>query len=158
MGILCDPAHPALSGFPTEAHTNWQWWDVIHPSLVMDLDGMSPRPEPVVRMIDSFIGNHCLGLMFEVKLGEGRLFVTSLDLSNDLATRHAARQLRQCLLDYVASDAFRPQVAILPGEIDRLIEAHRRKPVVPTRTEVVARFDQPVVRESPARQPEKKTE
>jgi hypothetical protein len=96
--------------------------------------------------------------MFEVKLGEGRLFVTSLDLSNDLATRHAARQLRQCLLDYVASDAFRPQVAILPGEIDRLIEAHRRKPVVPTRTEVVARFDQPVVRESPARQPEKKTE
>ena len=51
------------------------------------------------------------------------------------------------IFEYVASDVFRPQVAILPGEIDRLIEAHRRKPVVPTRTEVVARFDQPVVRE-----------
>jgi hypothetical protein len=158
MGILCDPAHPALSGFPTEAHTNWQWWDVIHPSLVLDLDGMSPRPEPIVRMIDSFIGNHCLSLIFEVKLGKGRLLVTSLDLSKDLATRHAARQLRQSLLEYVASDAFRPSVAIVPEDIEKLIEAHRQKPVVPTQAEVVAQFDQTVVRESPARQQEKRTE
>ena len=116
---------------------------------------MSPRPEPVVRMIDSFIGNHCLSLMFEVKLGQGRLLVTSLDISNALATRHAARQLRQNLLEYVASDAFRPQVAIVPGDIEKLIEAHRQKPVVPTRDEVVAQFDQTVVRESPARPPQK---
>ena len=26
LGILCDPAHPALAGFPTESHSNWQWW------------------------------------------------------------------------------------------------------------------------------------
>jgi hypothetical protein len=24
MGILCDPTHPALAGFPTEFHANWQ--------------------------------------------------------------------------------------------------------------------------------------
>jgi hypothetical protein len=109
-------------------------------------------------MIDSFIGNHCLSLMFEVKLGQGRLLVTSLDISNALATRHAARQLRQSLLEYVASDSFRPPVAIVPGDIEKLIEAHRQKPLVPTRAEVVAQFDQTVVRESPARQQEKKTE
>jgi len=143
MGILCDPSHPALAGFPTEAHTNWQWWDVIHPSLVMDLDGMSPRPEPIVRMIDSFIGNHCLSLLFEVTLGEGRLLVTSLDLSSHLRMRHAARQLRQSILSYVASDAFCPSVAICPTDMDKLLEAHQREPIVPSRAEVKAMFDRP---------------
>jgi len=29
MGILCDPANPALAEFPTEFHSNWQWlWAV----------------------------------------------------------------------------------------------------------------------------------
>lgn len=27
LGILCDPAHPAFDGFPTEAHSDWQWAD-----------------------------------------------------------------------------------------------------------------------------------
>jgi hypothetical protein len=142
MGILCEPEHPALSGFPTEAHTNWQWWDVIHPSLVLDLDGMSPRPEPIVRMIDSFIGNHCLSLLFEVKLGMGRLIVTSLDLSNDLVTRHAARQLRCSIQNYVASGLFKPKVMVTAEDIDKLIAAHQQKPVVETRDQVIARFDQ----------------
>src|SRR5690606_18685782 len=26
MGILCDPQHPALDDFPTDAYSNWQWW------------------------------------------------------------------------------------------------------------------------------------
>ena len=30
LGILCDPAHPALAAFPTESHSNWQWWDVVN--------------------------------------------------------------------------------------------------------------------------------
>ncbi|MCP5528738.1 MAG: glycoside hydrolase, partial [Verrucomicrobiales bacterium] len=25
LGILCDPKHPALEGFPTDFHSNWQW-------------------------------------------------------------------------------------------------------------------------------------
>ena len=80
-------------------------------------------------MVDSFIGNHCLALVFEATMGEARLLVTSLDLSGDLATRHAARQLRESLLDYVASDAFQPSVAIIP-----------------TRVEIMARFDRAVAR------------
>jgi hypothetical protein len=142
MGILCDPAHPALAEFPTEAHSNWQWWDVIHPSLVLDIDGMSPQPEPIVRMIDSFIGNHCLSLLFEVKLGQGRLLVTSLDLSSDLATRHAARQLRNSIQNYATSDLFNPKVMITSEDIEKLIAVHQQKPVAETRDQVTARFDQ----------------
>ena len=29
LGILCDPAHPAFDGFPTEAHSDWQWADLL---------------------------------------------------------------------------------------------------------------------------------
>jgi hypothetical protein len=158
MGILCDPAHPALSKFPTESHSNWQWWDVLRPSRVLDLDGMSPRPEPIVRMIDSFIGNHCLALIFEAKMGKGRLLVSSLDLSSELSTRHAARQLRQSLLDYVASDAFHPSVAMVPGDIEKLIVAHQQQPVVPTRAEIKARFDQAAMHEAPAENQERDEE
>ena len=142
MGVLCDPAHPALASFPTESHSNWQWWDVIRPSFVLDLDGMQPRPESIVRMIDSFIGNRCLSVIFEARLGKGRLLVTSLDLSSDLASRHASRQLRYSLLDYVASDLFNPSVMITAEDMDRLIAFHQKQPEEETREEVKARFDQ----------------
>lgn len=67
MGILCDPGHPALAGFPTEFHTNWQWWDVLRPSRVLDLDEMRPQPVSLVRMIDSFIGNRALSVVCEAR-------------------------------------------------------------------------------------------
>lgn len=28
MGVLCNPKHKALSHFPTDMHTDWQWWDL----------------------------------------------------------------------------------------------------------------------------------
>jgi len=28
LGILCNPSHPALSEFPTEYHSDWQWWGI----------------------------------------------------------------------------------------------------------------------------------
>jgi hypothetical protein len=72
----------------------------------------------------------------------GRLIVTSLDLSNDLVTRHAARQLRCSIQNYVASGLFKPKVMVTAEDIDKLIAAHQQKPVVETRDQVIARFDQ----------------
>jgi len=141
MGVLCDPAHPALASFPTESHSNWQWWDVLRPSRVLDLVGMSSRPEPIVRMIDSFIGNRCLSVLFEARLGKSRLLVTSLDLRSDLDVRPAARQLRRSIGEYVNSDRFIPAAAIETEDIDRLIAAHQTEPVRETREEIKAKFD-----------------
>ena len=141
MGILCDPTHPALAQFPTEYHSNWQWWDVLRPSRVLDLDGMQSRPTSIVRMVDSFIGNRALSVLFEARLGKGRILVTSLDLSSDLASRHAARQLRQSLSSYVCSKSFAPQVEIASDDVDRLLAAHQQEPRRETRDEVIARFD-----------------
>ncbi|HEY5808577.1 MAG TPA: hypothetical protein VIT67_11445, partial [Povalibacter sp.] len=35
LGIFCDPKHPALQSFPTESHSNWQWWYPVHQAAPM---------------------------------------------------------------------------------------------------------------------------
>ncbi|MCF7958594.1 MAG: hypothetical protein K9M57_09125 [Phycisphaerae bacterium] len=144
MGILCDPGHSAFKAFPTEYYSNWQWWDVLRPSRVLDLDSMDPRPDSLVRMIDSFVGNRCLSVLFEARIGKGKLLVTSLDLSSELAARHAARQLRDSLEAYVVSGSFDPQVAIRPDAIDALVAFYQKTPKRETREEIKKRFDRPV--------------
>jgi hypothetical protein len=104
---------------------------------------MAPRPENLVRMIDSFIGNRALSVLFEARIGKGKLLVTSLDLSSELPTRHAARQLRHSLEAYVASESFDPKITIKPGAIDNLISLHQTRPRRETRDEIKQRFDRP---------------
>jgi hypothetical protein len=37
MGFICDPKTPALAKFPTEFHTNWQWWHLVKNSRPIQL-------------------------------------------------------------------------------------------------------------------------
>jgi len=30
-----DPGHPAMAAFPTQRHTNWQWWELVHGAAAM---------------------------------------------------------------------------------------------------------------------------
>jgi hypothetical protein len=108
LGILCDPLHPPLSGFPTEAHSNYQWWDVAQPSRAFILDDMPSDFRPIVQVIDDFHRNHKLGAVFEARVGEGRLLVSGFDLESDLEHRLAARQLRTSLLAYMSGADFAP--------------------------------------------------
>lgn len=120
MGILCDPAHPALAQFPTDFHTNWQWWDPINVSRAMILDDMPLDLHPIVQVIDNFARNHKLGLVFEANVGKGKLLVCSIDLINDLDNRPAARQLRHSLLAYAGSDKFKPTSRLSASALDPL--------------------------------------
>ncbi|MDZ7608725.1 MAG: glycoside hydrolase family 2 TIM barrel-domain containing protein [Cyclobacteriaceae bacterium] len=43
LGILCDPAHAAFHYFPTQYHSNWQWWDAMSHSNGIRLDGFSSK-------------------------------------------------------------------------------------------------------------------
>lgn len=109
MGILCDPAHPALAGFPTDSYTNWQWYDLLERSRTMVLDGTPASFRPIVQVIDNFLKNQKLGNLLEAQVGEGRLMVCSIDLTTDLDKRPAARQLLRSLTSYMATTAFQPR-------------------------------------------------
>ncbi len=108
LGILCDLAHPALAGFPTDAHANWQWWHLVTRAAAMILDPLPPALKPVVQVIDDWFTNRRLGLVFEARVGPGRLLVCSIDLTGDLSAQPVARQLRASLLAYARSDRFNP--------------------------------------------------
>lgn len=115
QGFLCDPKHPALAEFPTEFHGNWQWWHVVKNSRPIILDETPADYRPIIHVIDNFARNHKLGLLFETKVGRGRLLVCASDLPA-LQDHPEARQLMHSLLRYAASDAFAPQ-AELPVEL-----------------------------------------
>lgn len=108
LGVVCDPAHPALAGFPTEAHTNWQWWYLLARADALILDGLPDTLRPLIGAIDDWYTSRRLGLVFEARVGRGRLLVCSIDLETDLAANPVARQLRATLLAYAAGSSFAP--------------------------------------------------
>lgn len=107
MGVLCDPADPALREFPTEFYSDWQWWDPVLHSRSVVLDGSGARP--IVRVIDNFMRNHSLANVFEARVGRGRLLFCAIDITDQLDRRPVARQLRASLLHYAASPDFAPR-------------------------------------------------
>ena len=124
LGILCDPKHPALAQFPTEFHSNWQWWDLVTKSGFMILDEFPADLRPIVQVIDDWNTNRRLGLVFEATIGKGKLLVSGIDLKSNLNERPVARQMLRSLLKYMDSDSFAPRGSIDAGLVQGLL----RKP------------------------------
>lgn len=117
LGILCHPDHPVFSEFPTEYHSNWQWWDPVSHSQVMVLDELPESLRPLIQPIDTWFENRKLGLAFEASTGQGKLLVCSIDLRDGLAQRPVSRQLLFAILKYMNSDAFNPRVQVETAQI-----------------------------------------
>jgi len=124
LGILCDPKSPALARFPTEFHSNWQWWHLVKNSRPIILDETPDDYRPIVQVIDNFARNHKLGLIAETKVGKGRMLICAIDLLS-LQEKPEARQLLHSLLQYAGSREFAPKAEIdtellrklLPGDV-----------------------------------------
>jgi hypothetical protein len=87
----------------------------------MILDGLPQALRPTVQVIDDWFTNRRLGLVFEARVGKGRLLVTSIDLGRDLEADPVARQMRHSLLRYAASDRFTPEVELSPDAVRALV-------------------------------------
>ncbi len=108
LGILCNPEHPLFKNFPTESHSNLQWWEVLNRQQVMILDDFPAEFRPVVQPIDTWFLNRRLGLVFEAKAGSGKLVVSSIDFSNASAEYPVLRQLYYSVISYMNSMDFNP--------------------------------------------------
>lgn len=118
MGLLLNEKHPAFNNFPTDSHTDWQWWDLCIKSKSVITDSLEVTP--LVRVIDNFVTNHSLSTVFEAKVGEGKLVFSSMDLFSDLKNRPTARQLRHSLLRYMESDAFAPSKSVNLEDLQKI--------------------------------------
>ena len=121
LGTLCDPRHPALALFPTEFHSNWQWWYLISQAGAMILDDLPRELRPTVQVIDDWFTNRRLGLVFEARVGRGKLVVCSIDLRKDFEQSPVARQMLHSLLRYMSSSSFKPAVVLSPAEVEGLM-------------------------------------
>ena len=109
LGMWCDAKHPALAGFPTESNNDWQWVDIIHGARALNLDTLPRELQPIVQPIDDWSRNEKFGLIYECKVGAGRLMVCSIDLGG---AEPGAKALRRSLLDYMGSERFQPETAV----------------------------------------------
>jgi hypothetical protein len=121
LGIHCDPQHPVFKDFPTDCHSNWQWWELVTQAQPFVLNEMPAELRPLVWCIDDWFSARRLAYVFEAKVGKGKLLACSIDLKTGMDKRPAARQLLKSLLDYAESAKLDPETVLNPEQVQSLL-------------------------------------
>ena len=126
LGILTNPEHPVFDDFPTEYHTNWQWYPIIKHSYPLILDGMPKEYRPIVQVIDNVERNHKLGLLMELNVEGSKLLLCMSDLEAVRDTPEGL-QFYAALLAYMNSSDFKPSTSLSVESFKNLFETGVRK-------------------------------
>lgn len=126
VGTLINDKHPAFHDFPTSSYADWQWWDILNYAMTLDLTEVRELT-PVIQSIDTYEENRKLGIAFEAKVGNGKLFVLCADVRKDMDIRLAMQQLLVSVKNYVASSRFNPTVQMQAYELERLFTKNLKK-------------------------------
>lgn len=111
-GICLDPAHSVFSQFPTDYHSDLQWWELVEKAQVMQFTEFPKDFQPIVQSIDTWFLSRKIGMLFEANIGNGKLMMTTMDITNNLDTRIVARQMRASILSYMNSGKFNPKYTL----------------------------------------------
>ncbi len=106
LGLLLDAGHKAFKHFPSDNHIDWQWESICKNSRAFILNSMPAGYKPLVQVVDDFHRNNKEGLIFEFKVGAGKLLVSGFDL--DGQSFPVAQQLKHSLIAYMKSEDFDP--------------------------------------------------
>ena len=102
LGLLIEnPEHGIFNSFPTDFHSNWQWWNIIKKSSPIILNEMPKDYYPIVQVIDNFERNHKLGLIYQ--LPRTKALVCSSDLFA-IADEPEVKALFHSLLNYLKTE------------------------------------------------------
>lgn len=128
MGVIADASHPSLSGFPNDGHSDWQWWQPVKNAAVMQLDSLTDKNtgkniEPIVGVVDNFYRNRRLGYIFEAKCGNGKIYVSSINLN---AAGPEMKSLLNGILHYIDSEEFNPQNEVTFQQIESLTDSNTK--------------------------------
>jgi len=124
LGFVCDPKHPAFASFPTENHSDLQWWEIVNKTQVMNLEDFPKEFKPIVQPIDTWFLNRRLAMIFEAKVGKGKLLVSSANLSPNMeSSGPASKQLFFSLQQYMQSDRFNPKFEVAYQTIKDIFES-----------------------------------
>ena len=126
LGYSIRADHPALRGFPTEDWADWQWYNLVEGGVkhgIADLVGSFvprdrggrgatalPAFDPIIQPVPDLHYSTPMGMLFELKVGNGRLMVCGLNLSDK--TLPEVRAIRKGILSYMESKDFNPASTI----------------------------------------------
>ena len=118
MGVCFDSETPLFENFPTEGHSDFQWWYVMSKTeKPLWLDKWIGGGEPMVGVVDDWFTCRNLGLLVEAKVGEGKLLVSAVPIADPVSDNMVLGQLRDAVLKYMNSDAFAPKDSMTPKEL-----------------------------------------
>ena len=127
LGLLIQDEHPLFKDFPTSYHSNYQWWEIVNGQQIMQIDSFPSSFKPIVQPIDTWFLNRRLAQLFEAKVGNGKIIVTSLNIDDENGP--ASAQLKHSIVQYMNSDEFNPKDEIKAELITELFEQKDRKKV-----------------------------
>ena len=111
--------HPALEGMPHDGYCGWQFRRLMEGGCAVQLEAGVPF-DPIIDVASSDKFPIRQSMMFEYRVGGGRLLVCSFKFGED---DPAARWLKAQILGYASSTAFAPSAALTLDQLRAVIDA-----------------------------------
>lgn len=126
LSLLMNEKHPLFRQFPTECHSNWQWWSIVRNARPLILNATPHEYKPLIQVVDNVERNHKLGLLFEFAVDNGKVLVC---MSNLEAIRHTPEgcQFRNAILSYMKSDKFSPTEMLTSQQLHQILTTDVKK-------------------------------
>ena len=115
--------HPLTEKIP-EAFIGWQMAELLNGGKSVILDNPALPFEPIIEIATSYKNAHREALLFEYKVGKGKLLVCSLNVNKNLLE---SNWLKREIENYAASEKFDPKISITPEELSSIINHKIKK-------------------------------
>ena len=107
LGLCIQADHPIAKAMFSKEYATPQWYTPVTHADCAVLDFAPEGYCPIVQMIDNVERCHRLGLIFEAKVGNGRLLVCTVRL-HEAPDDPSVNRLHHALIDYIRSHEFMP--------------------------------------------------
>ncbi|MBE5916451.1 MAG: hypothetical protein E7273_06350 [Pseudobutyrivibrio ruminis] len=116
MGQLIDNKHPVFKDFPTEFHTNWQWFKMAVSRAVI----LPAHIKPIITEIDSYAYMRHMAQLFELNYCGGKIMISTMGL-NQNKEYPEVQALLNSIYNYMNSIDFNPRQTITEHEMQEII-------------------------------------
>lgn len=116
MGQLIDTEHPIFRNFPTDFHTDWQWWIVATKRAVV-----LPHPmKTVITEMDSYAFLRPMAQLIEFRCLKGKVLLSTMELHKSQQYPEA-RALQAAIYEYLSGEEFRPAEELTVEELRTMV-------------------------------------
>jgi len=116
MGQLIDTEHPIFKEFPTDFHTDWQWWIMATKRAVI-----LPHPmKTIITEMDSYAFLRPMAQLIEFRCLKGKVLLSTMELHKSQQYPEV-RALQASIYTYLSGENFEPAEEITEEELSMLV-------------------------------------